>query len=44
MSSVHSTLQQNKDLLIGVKIRLDQNITDEGRNEAEVLKRFPSRM
>jgi len=33
------TLQQNKDLLIGVKIRLDQNITDEGRNEAEVLKR-----
>jgi len=34
-----STLLQNKDLLVGVKIRLDQNITDGGRNEAEVLKR-----
>jgi len=34
-----STLLQNKDLLVGVKIRLDQNITDEGRNEGEVLKR-----
>ena len=34
-----NTLLKNKDLLVGVKIRLDRNITDEGRNEAEVLKR-----
>ena len=39
-TSFHSTLLENKDLLVGVKIRLDQNITDEGRNEGEVLKRF----
>jgi dihydroorotase len=33
------TIEANRDLVVGVKIRLDRNITDSGRTEPEVLRR-----
>ena len=34
-----NTIKENKEVIVGVKVRLDKNITDDGRNEAEALKR-----
>jgi hypothetical protein len=30
---------ENRDVIVGIKVRLDQNITDGGRNEHELLLR-----
>ena len=32
------TINKNKDNIIGVKVRLDKNITNNGENEREVFK------
>ena len=34
-----NTIKENKDVIVGVKVRLDKNITDDGKNETEALKR-----
>ena len=34
-----STVCQNQDLIVGVKVRLSANLTDGGRNEVEALRR-----
>ena len=33
-----NTIKSNEGVIVGVKVRLDKNITDGGRNEGEVLK------
>jgi hypothetical protein len=33
------TLESNRDVIVGIKVRLDRNITDDGRNEHELYLR-----
>lgn len=33
------TVMENSDVIVGIKVRLDENITDGGRNEHELYLR-----
>ena len=32
-------MTENADVIVGIKVRLDRNITDEGTNEEELFER-----
>ena len=38
-SKCAKTVEQNRDVIVGVKVRLDRNITNEGRTEHELYLR-----